>query len=303
MKYLNLTKGFNPLKNDTQELIPYKSFEFSGGEPHIKITRTWEQEDRIVITCRIKSMYDLGLLIVACDALERIGNYDSLELYLPYFPGARQDRVMVEGEPLTAKVYADIINNFGFNAVTILDPHSDVITALLDNVYVVTNHTFVIECLKQIQPSARDKTPFIISPDAGANKKSSSLVKKLNTMNFARLVKCDKERNVNTGEIIGFEVYKDDFYGADCVIVDDICDGGGTFLGLAKELKKKNAGDLYLIVSHGIFSKGFKELKKYFKHIYTTDSWVNDYAMEIPEIEKGSEIVTVIESKKFLYEQ
>jgi len=57
------------------------------------------------------------------------------------------------------------------------------------------------------------------------------------------------------------------------LIVDDICDGGGTFLGLAKELKSKNAGKLYLAISHGIFSKGFESLAKDFQKIFTTDSF------------------------------
>ena len=58
-----------------------------------------------------------------------------------------------------------------------------------------------------------------------------------------------------------------------CLIIDDICDGGGTFIGLAKELKQKNAGDLYLAVSHGIFSKGLEALNTYFTKLYTTDSF------------------------------
>jgi len=57
------------------------------------------------------------------------------------------------------------------------------------------------------------------------------------------------------------------------LIVDDICDGGGTFLGLAEELKECNSGDLYLAVSHGIFSKGSQTLLDNFKSIYSTDSF------------------------------
>jgi phosphoribosylpyrophosphate synthetase len=68
---------------------------------------------------------------------------------------------------------------------------------------------------------------------------------------------------------------------------------------LAEKLKEAGAGDLYLVVSHGIFSKGFKELKKHYKKIYTSDSWSNDYGWETPEKEKGSEIVEII---KFNYD-
>ena len=72
--------------------------------------------------------------------------------------------------------------------------------------------------------------------------------------------------------LTGFKVYAEDLKGCDCLIVDDICDGGGTFIGLANELKNKNAGKLYLAVSHGIFSRGFDDLEKCFTKIFTTDS-------------------------------
>ena len=71
----------------------------------------------------------------------------------------------------------------------------------------------------------------------------------------------------------GFAVYSNDLKGATCVIVDDICDGGGTFLGLATELKAKNAGELILIVTHGIFSKGLESLTSVFDKIYSTNSF------------------------------
>ena len=80
-------------------------------------------------------------------------------------------------------------------------------------------------------------------------------------------------RDVKTGKLSGFKVYSDDLEGQDCIIVDDICDAGGTFMGLATELKKKNAGKLFLAVSHGIFSKGLDNLTQYFDTIFTTDSF------------------------------
>ena len=82
-----------------------------------------------------------------------------------------------------------------------------------------------------------------------------------------------KQRDVKTGKLKAFKVYADDLRGRDCIIVDDICDGGGTFMGLAEELKQKGAGKLYLAVSHGIFNRGFEELNKVFEKIYTTDSF------------------------------
>src|SRR5690606_20401798 len=141
--------------------------------------------------------------------------------------------------------------------------------ALLNNCHVINNHEFVRECLGDISDNDGRYNPIIISPDAGSNKKIKDLAKYIHeldggdTGNVITVVKCDKSRDVSTGNISGFEVYSDDLQGRDCIIVDDICDGGGTFIGLAQELEKKNAGSLYLIVTHGIFSKGLKELCGY----------------------------------------
>jgi ribose-phosphate pyrophosphokinase len=271
MKVLNLSDGFNPisLKHGWVQEIEHEKFFFSGGEPHIKLIKPdWADGETIVITTRINNMNDLGMLMVARDAIERTGGAMDVRLILPYFPGARQDRQMVEGEPLTAKVYANVINDLDFDLVTILDPHSDVTPALLDNCEVIPNHKFVREALLDIGVYY-DQEYFLISPDAGANKKMLGLAKAMGAKNA---VKCDKVRDIETGKLSGFEVYAEDLMDSVCVIVDDICDGGGTFMGLAEELKKKKAGDLYLIVTHGIFSKGYDELTKHFKMIYTTDS-------------------------------
>jgi ribose-phosphate pyrophosphokinase len=300
MKYLNLTEGFNPFNAKDHELIGFESFFFSGGEPHIKLdmdTFNGKEQD-VQVSIRLKSMNDLGMLAVATMALRQSGKLGKSFLFVPYFPGARQDRVMVPGEPLTVGVYANWINEFCYDNVQIYDPHSDVTPAVLDNVDVVNNLKFADECIADIISNNEQET-LLISPDAGSNKKILSLAKY--TGYFSKeVIKCDKTRNTSTGQISNFDVYAVDLEQKPCIIIDDICDGGGTFLGLAEELKKKNAGDLYLVVSHGIFSKGFKELRKHFKAIYTTDSWVNNYAMETPEIEKGSEIVNIIPFNEFL---
>jgi ribose-phosphate pyrophosphokinase len=221
------------------------------------------------------------------DALRRMG-VKEIELECLYFPGARQDRVCSPGEALSVKVYADMINAMEFSCVSILDPHSEVTPALINNCYEISN-------LYLVRYAIGKANDFVlVSPDAGANKKIKSLASSLSFYHDLDVVNCDKTRDVATGNLTGFEVYADDLNGKDCYVVDDICDGGGTFIGLAEELKAKGAGDLYLIVSHGIFSKGFKELRKHFKKIYTSNSWVDSYSMEIPEIEKGSEITTII---------
>lgn len=279
MLYLNLSEGFNPYQAHQHDCISFESFTFNGGEPHIKIGEI-PTDDPIIITQRLNSFNDLGLLCLAVDALRRVCFQKEFKLFIPYFLGARQDRVCNKGEAFTAKIVGDIINSLNFSEVSVLDPHSDVVGAVVNNCKIITNHDFVKNCLFSIAKRQDYSTNdlCLISPDAGSNKKMKDLMiffsEQFEQPIFenAYLIKCDKTRDVSTGEITGFEVYAEDLKGKDCVIVDDICDGGGTFMGLAEELKAKNAGDLFLIVTHGIFSRGVEGLLKHFKAIYLTDS-------------------------------
>lgn len=258
--HLNLDPHFKPIEG--QE-VPFDSFVFSGGEPHIRLGK-FDTSQAVYITHRIQSFNDVGLLLVAVDALQRIG-VSTIHLILPYFPAARQDRVMVAGESLSVKVMANLINNLNLASVTILDPHSDVTPALLNNCISISNYSFISKVLSNLPEHF-----ILISPDAGASKKIYKLASKLNLPN---VLECGKKRNVATGALTGFSVPVDNLGNKPCLIVDDICDGGGTFLGLGEELKKKQAGDLYLAVSHGIFSKGLSQLSNRYKHIFSTDSF------------------------------
>jgi ribose-phosphate pyrophosphokinase len=256
---LNLCPSFKPCQG---EEIKFESFLFPGGEPHIKIDTAFDVAKEITITHRLNSFSDVGLLCLAVDALRRM-HANVYQLIIPYFPAARQDRLMTAGEPLSIKVYADIINCLRFKKVVVFDPHSDVLPAVLNNCAVVNNHAFITKIVDQLPSDI-----MLISPDAGANKKIFTLSQVLGGI---PVVECGKKRNVQDGSLTGFTVPATDLEGKPCLIVDDICDGGGTFVGLAKELKHKNAGQLYLAVSHGIFSKGFEPLR-YFEKIFTTDS-------------------------------
>lgn len=259
---LNLDSSFNPMPKEAA--INFKSFLFAGGEPHIKIEPDFDITQTVTVTHRLNSFNDLGLLCLTIDALRHLG-VTAIHIFIPYFPAARQDRLMVPGEPLSVKVYANIINNLNVQKVIVFDPHSEVTPALLNNCQVIYNYAFIKEVTKNIGADVH-----LISPDGGALKKIYKLSEYMGNHN---VVECSKSRDVKTGKLSGFKVYHDDLQGASCLIVDDICDGGGTFIGLAEALRAKGAGDLYLAVSHGIFSKGFDSLATHFKKIYTTNSF------------------------------
>jgi ribose-phosphate pyrophosphokinase len=273
---LNLDPNFRPFNG--QKEIEFKSFTFSGGEPHIKINPDFDVKEEITITPRLNSFNDLGLLCLTVDALRRM-DVKIINLFIPYFPAARQDRVMIKGEPLSVKVYADIINAMQLEKVFVFDAHSEVTPALVNNCEVIPNHTFIQTVIKSIGNDVK-----LISPDGGALKK---IYKVSEFLGGVDVVECSKSRDVKTGRLSGFKVYEDDLQGKDCLIVDDICDGGGTFVGLAEELKNKNAGKLYLAVSHGIFNKGF-EVLDCFEKIFTTNSFKDfeDKRVEVVDLKE-----------------
>lgn len=268
------------LNNPKEGTIDYEMFVFKGGEPHIKLnmdTIMQGEDVDVTINTRIKSFNDLGKLAVTVDALQRVGVFRHYHLKLDYFPGARQDRVAVPGEALTVAVYADMINNMEFNSVTIVDPHSNVTPALIHNCIVKTNEELVIDAMEHAKV---EKNVVFFIPDAGASLKARTLAAKIMAESDLdiTLIQCSKQRNVKTGKLTGF-VCDWDVIPLDAVhfVIDDICDGGGTFIGQAQAIKEA-FGDikLNLVVTHGIFSNGFKALESEFENIYTTDSW-DDY--------------------------
>lgn len=263
--------------------IEYKHFFFGGGEQHIQIKPGGFHNNYVIcedVEIILPYMQDSEIIKLALivDALRRVG-CKSMYLKIPYFPAARQDRICNAGEPLSVKVYADLINAMNFDKVTIFDPHSDVTPALINNVVVVDNCKFVRDVFRRINNSF-DTANFVdiamlISPDAGSNKKVANVAKDLFKY-FGReipVVRADKLRDVATGAIIETTVYADDLTGKHCLIVDDICSKGGTFCALAKALKAKGAEKVYLVVSHYEGTADIRILKESgIDAIYTTAS-------------------------------
>lgn len=260
MTRINLDKHFQPFGAG----IEFDEFLFpSNCEVHIKLKGY--VDEKVLITHRIRSSNDLILLLLATDAVRRTGATE-ISVFISYLPYARQDRVMVPGEPLSLRVLADILNAQNYGSVSFYDVHSDVATAVMDRSFSFSNHRFVGKVLS-------DKKDYcIISPDAGASKKIYKLAQEIGYT--GEIIECTKTRDVSTGAITGVQVHWTDLCGLDCYIIDDICDGGGTFTLLAQELKRNNAGYVNLAVSHAILSKGPEALLNHgINHIYCTDSY------------------------------
>lgn len=249
---------------------------FPGGEVHITLPKCISRSAAYSIKAKIKDSRGIMELLLVKEAMDQIAGRAASELILPYVPYARQDRVCNPGEALSIKVMARLINSMGFDKVVTYDNHSDVATALINNCTnlsaadILTNQGWVALC------------SYLCSPDAGANKKTYEVAKRFSGM---PVICADKVRNTKTGEITHTEVHCEHLEGASVLVIDDICDGGMTFIKLAEALIAKGAGRLYLYVTHGIFSKGLEPLSAY-ERIFTTDS--------LRSAEDNTEILTVI---------
>lgn len=265
---------------------------FNGGEENVRIelgsaAERTDHPHTVRIETKLTSSTKVMQLALAVDAIRNLfGSKVDIELRALYFPYARQDRVCNKGEALSVKVMSNLINAMGFSEVVVADAHSDVTTALLDN---VTNLSQVdIIGLSSLRYSTTN--PFtLVAPDAGAAKKTHALAKAIGCKD---VVQGEKLRNMATGQIIRTEL-NGDVDGKDLVIVDDVCDGGRTFLELAKVAKARGAQSITLYVTHGIFSQGMSVFAGLIDTVYTTNSFHS--RKELEELNNSSVELHVIE--------
>lgn len=236
----------------------FTPFQFPGGEWHLRIDSesTVEETHATVIGATADDLVLLGLW---ADAMHQRGH--RAVAHLPYLPAARADR----GTPFGAKVYASLLNAAELDEVVIFDPHSPVAPELVNNIRIVHSTEIVVQ---QVIPalSGYGKLAGIIAPDHGAADRAGRVAEQSGLPLFI----ADKHRDFDTGKITGMSVPELPADGL-LLVVDDICDGGGTFIGLAQQ-SGIGRDRLALWVSHGIFSGNAVRLHDHYGHVWTSDS-------------------------------
>lgn len=190
---------------------------------------------------------------------------ENIHLDMPYIPNARQDRVKSEEDVFTLKYFSEVINFLGFKSVTVLDPHSSVSEALIDNIIIKSPVNYINKVIDKIG----EENLLMFYPDEGAMKRYSGMIDRP----FAFGI---KKRDWSTGQIKGLEVsgmtelVKD----GKVLIVDDISSRGGTFYHSALKLKELGAKEVYLYISHceNTILEGEVLKGDLIKRVFTTDS-------------------------------
>lgn len=254
MIYCNLTQ--QKLPNDVKTMM------FPMGEFHVTLPK---YDDITVFYDFTQDVFNLSIVL---DAWERMYNFNRKPakaiLYCPYLPYARQDRVVNKGEENGLENIIMRLDEFGFTKLITFDLHShnyDYRILTKPTITDIPQYIIASQAVNDFKPD------FLISPDNGAFTKTRLLSKIKNIP----VVQCHKKRDPETGKLSGFEIVQGaEFIKGKGLLVDDICDGGGTFIGIAKLFENNHLG---LYVTHGGFTKGLGDLLDCFEKIYTTNSY------------------------------
>lgn len=230
-----------------------------------------------IITERINSYEDLFFI----KSLKEICDYnkiENVELVIPCMFQQQHDRRFKENQSFELKNVCDFINSCNFSKVYVYHPHSDVTQMGLNNVRIYDNSNFISKVLNDIKCE-----PILLSTDAGSYKWINKLA---DTIDFkGEVYGANKSRNIETHKLTQI-IDRQDFKGKDILILDDLCVGGGTFIGLAKLLKERNVGKLYLAVSHITIKNPNKELEVLYEKVYCTNSKYDQYELNNLQIIK-----------------
>ncbi len=244
---------------------PIKFFKFPGGEIQVDIERL--ETERATLTWKPNHTDDIMLLLLTVNALQHRGARDIIldVLYLPY---ARQDRVCSPGQAFSLEVIVQLLDNLELADIRFWDLHnSNLILEMFDKTHAMEIEIHDTFTHYNFLDNFDLSNLILCAPDEGAWDKIDNIVKEFE---LRSAIHFEKERCPDNGTILAIQEnkYNRHYEGYNILVVDDICDGGRTFIEVAKELKKKTDENLYLYVTHGIFSSGLGELLQYYKHIF-----------------------------------
>lgn len=264
-----------------------------------------EEEESLIF--RINNYNDLWFLKQIKDVLDY--NKITCDLTIPCLLDAQADRRFNYNESSNLKLVCGFINNMKWNTIKVFHPHNqEVIESLIENAYFLDNSSFILEVLERLKPDEithvytlvnnykklnedfNYDNLILMSSDAGGFKPLMKLCEKIQWKGETYSASKSRKYENDKSSLIQY-IDRQDFQGKDILIVDDLCVYGGTFVGLAKMLKERNCGKLYLAISHLTVDKPNPELFKVFDKVFTTDSKNLEYLDDNENVPSNLEVV------------
>ncbi|HXG84909.1 MAG TPA: ribose-phosphate pyrophosphokinase [Pyrinomonadaceae bacterium] len=245
---------------------------FSDGEFNFQIEENSRGADVFIIqpTCPPTDQ-NLMELLVMLDAFRR-SSAQRVTAVIPYFGYARSDKKDRPRVPITAKLIANLIATAGAERVLTVDLHASQIQGFFD---IPVDHLFAAPVIVDYFQNNPIENLIVVAPDTGGAERARAYAKRLDT----GLALCDKRREkANVAEVMNIV---GDVEGKNCLIIDDMCDTGGTICKVAEALHRSGAENIYACFTHGVLSgRAIENLSaSYLKKIIVTDT--------IPLCEKG----------------
>ena len=250
--------------------------QYPSGEPFFKIPNLDPHRtvDRLSILLRWNG--NIGDFVATLSFLTVAGwaQRALTSLYIPFFPGARQDKIAGGDLSHALIFYSHVLHHLDLvRTLYVFDPHSHEFHRLLGSSPPPATATQLITFgMNHYDTLTHHSWDCVIAPDSGARSRAMNVAQQLEVP----WTTAKKERDPQTGQLVSYSLESDYIIKQTVVrplVVDDICDGGGTFNMLADVLQEINPAispDLW--VTHGLFTKGTEHLLKRYGRIYTTDS-------------------------------
>ena len=268
-----------------QSNIRFRIHTFNDGETHLIIEDEINHKKQYEIITRVCNATDLFVLLQCCDILNRHGVEYSIRI--SYFMSMRMDRVMTWNESFTLKLVGDLFNTVNkAYEVSILEPHSNRIYDLVNNLYFNDSYFFY----REIEDVGYD---CVVYPDKGAKNRYRASIFGVNNSAYA-----EKTRDVTTGAIIDYKLYGEEAIknASSICVIDDLCDGGRTFVELAKLITEINPDAiLHLYIVHAVNANGIRNVSDYYDEVITTNSFAD---WKFPEL-SNVRVENVFEDKSW----
>jgi ribose-phosphate pyrophosphokinase len=218
---------------------------FSDGEFNFQIGENVRGSDVFIVqpTCP-PSDQNLMELLIMIDTFVR-ASAERVTAVIPYFGYARSDKKDRPRVPISAKLVSNLITRAGAQRVLTIDLHASQIQGFFD---IPVDHLYARPIIVDYFNENPIDNLVVVAPDTGGAERARAYAKRLD----AGLALCDKRRErANEADVMNVV---GDVEGKNCLIVDDMCDTGGTICKVAKALHGAGANEVYACFTHAVLS-------------------------------------------------
>ncbi len=233
-------------------LVNREISKFSNGEKRLFITDELKGENVAIVQSFVDPTDEIIIeTLLMIDALERMG-VRHVSLIIPWMGYSLQDKVFRKGEPISAKVIANLVSKAYVKRAFLMDLHNDSIPAFFD---IPTHYLSALNIFTSYLTKEFDlQESVVVSPDFGGLKRARVLANKLEIP----LCNIDKTRDLTTGEVEAADLHGD-VTNKTAIILDDVIVSGSTVIEAADCLQAAGAKETIFISSHALLTDGGTE--------------------------------------------